>query len=174
MPDEQLKQKSNTTTIIIIIVVVLGVLGVGGYLLKNYLARKTAEALISATTGGALKVNTKGDDSATLQLGDLKTSTGSLAKWPTDLPISVPEYTGGTIKASTKLASDQTWMITYEKTTVDAVAKYKAALATAGWTADVSNATIVDISTYTKDSWQLSLVYDQTSNGVQITISPKK
>jgi len=164
---------SNKTvvTVIIIVVAVLLVLGVGGYFLSRYLAQKAAESLVSGLTGG--KVTTQGDDGASLNLGDTSIKTGSLASWPTDLPISLQQPEDVTVKSTSKIASSQTWIVNIADIPTNAIDNYITDLEGKGWTKTSDDNIVIRMIILTKDSWQLGIGYDEPNRSAQLTISPK-
>lgn len=165
---------SNTTKIVIIILVIVAVLGVAGYLLSSYLARrageKLAEGLIGAATNGQVDVSDNGDsvsfkdESGSMQIGDS-------AKWPSDMPSVVPKYSDGTIKASSKSTVNGTgWTVIIEGTSQDKFNAYKTAVEAAGWKNSATVNAGADIATYEKDNYTLSVAFDPSSNGLNLTV----
>ncbi|MDH4358488.1 MAG: hypothetical protein OEV37_00870 [Candidatus Berkelbacteria bacterium] len=167
------KKGKSATTIIIIVVVVLAVLGIGGYLISRYLAEKTAEGLIGGLTGGevdvsASKVTYSGEG------GSLEFSEG--AKWPTDLPSDVPEFTYGTVKATAKTTSDGkgNWSITLENVQSGAYDKYVSDLKAAGWEeATTSTAEGVNYIDMSKGSYDLIFTYEENEKTASLLVSSK-
>lgn len=132
-------KKTNVTMIVIIIVAVLVVMSVGGYLVSRYLARKVSEkateSIMEAATGNKVDVNTS-DNGVTYKTEGGELSVGTKAKWPTDVPSSLPEFTFGTISGSSKTGEtgNYIWTMGYEKVSTDAYTKYKDLLTSKGWT----------------------------------------
>ncbi len=132
-------KKTNVTMIIIIVVAVLVVLSVGGYLVTRYLARKVSEkateSIMEGATGKKVDINTS-DSGATYKTEGGELSVGTKAKWPTDTPTSLPEFTFGTITGSSKTGEvgSYVWTMGYEKVSADAYTKYKDLLTSKGWT----------------------------------------
>jgi hypothetical protein len=167
------KETGNKTlvTVIIVVVAILVVLSIAGYFVSKFLAQKAANALIGAATGG--KVTTQGDDSASLNLGDMSVKTGSLAAWPTDLPIVLQQPELTTLKSTSKIASDRTWLMTISDIPTNAIDNYISDLQDKGWTKVSDDNVFARIIVMSKDAWKFSIVYDEPNRGAQLTLSPK-
>jgi hypothetical protein len=167
-------KKSNTA--IIIIVVVLAVLGVGGYLVSNYLAKKigekTAESIIGGVTGGKVDVNSD-TGSVKFKEGDNSVELNG-ATWPSDMPA--PKYSSGKVVSSSKLGSgaDVSWSVTVSETTQDQFNTYKSSLVSAGWSQTTTDSLGEAILQYTKDNYDLTAIFDSSSNGVSLSVTAKQ
>jgi hypothetical protein len=162
-------KKSNSTTIIIIVVVVVVILGVGGYLLQNYLARKTAESILSSTTGSAVSVS---DNGVSVSSGSATVATGDKATWPSTMPSDVPKFGSGNILGVTTDTTTGYWTVTYENCTDSAAGtKYVAALIAAGWTQtatyDANNSIVRSME---KGQYILNLTFSSQDKGANITV----
>jgi len=163
-------KKSNTALIIILVILV--VLGVGGYLISkfviNKVAEKGAETLIGAATGGKVDVDTS-NNSVTFKDGDNSIEVNG-GTWPADMPA--PKYSSGKVEASTKLGSgtDQGWSVTISGTSQAQFDTYKSELGSAGWTQSTDSLGEAFLQ-YSKDKYDLTAVFDSSSNGVSITVT---
>lgn len=144
-------KSSNTATIIIIIVVILIVLGAGGYFVSRYFANKAAESIINSIPG-------------------TETGIKTTASWPTDLPVSVPRYSKGNIRNTIKLTSPKTWDILIDNSTQADFTTYLGEVEKQGWTAKGDVQFMADIRQYSQPGWDLTVVFDPSSNGVKITL----
>lgn len=170
------KKKSSATTVIIIIVIVLVVLGVGGYFVSRWLARRAADkiagGIIGAATGGSVSVNSD-TGSATVSNGSGTTSVGTNTKWPSDMPSSVPELKTGTLLSATSDKANKSWAITANEVTQAEFIAYKALIESGGWTSTTSSSSGVDLVSYEKGTYDLMLVYDTSESGISITVTTK-
>ncbi|MFA5157945.1 MAG: hypothetical protein WC451_02025 [Patescibacteria group bacterium] len=169
-------KKSNATTVIIIVVVALVVLGVGGYFVSRYIARKAAEKLtegiISAGTGG--KVNVDSSNNSVSISGDGESiSVGENATWPSDMPSDVPKYSKGKITSSSKIDNEnlKSWSVVVAETSQSDFTAYKASVVAAGWKSDYESTSVIEIAQYTKGDYSLSAAYDASSSGATVTVT---
>jgi len=167
----------TAATVIIIVVVAVIVLGVGGWLVSRYVARKlgekTAETLIGAATGGKVDVDSNGD-SINLKSGDSDMSIGSSSTWPDTMPSDVPKFSYGKINYSTADKTNKTWSVGFETVATDAYSKYTSALKSAGWT--VTNETdlgAIKTGSFEKGTWTINLTVDPESKGATLGVSEK-
>ena len=184
MPDEQSSapvsaapgKKGNATTIIIIVVGALVVLGVGGYFISRWVARRASEklasGLLSATTGSNVDVSNNGN-SATISNGDGTTQIGEGAKWPSDMPSDVPKLTAGTITMATTDKVNKAWSVTASGIKQADFDAYKAKVVAAGWASTSSTSFGAVIEEYEKGSNRIIITFDPTSDGISITVSSK-
>jgi len=152
------KKNNSAVVIIVVILVILVVLGIGGYFISRYLARKAsekvAEGLLNAATGTTTDI--------------------SSAKWPSTMPSDVPEYKAGKITMTTSNtdSSGKGWFVTIGETNQSDYTAYKAKLEAAGWT-NISSTTVgAVLDQYEKSSYSMSMVFDGSSSGVSITVVP--
>ena len=171
------KKKSNSTTVIIIIVVAVVVLGVAGVLVSRWLARRAADkiagGILGAATGSNVSVNSDtGAVSVSDGNGSIQTGTAS---WPSTMPSEVPKYTKGKITMSTSStgSSGKGWSVVIAETNSSDYAAYKTTLESAGWVNTSTASFGADIAAYEKGTYDLALVFDPSSNGVSITVTPK-
>lgn len=171
MPDEKTSppQKNNTIAIILIVVGVLVILGAGGCVLTGYLAKKATQGFVSNATDGAIKV---GDDGGSIKLsdGDTTINTGDAAKWPSGMPVDVPQPTFGKIIASSTVTSNKSWNITLQEVTADQFKSYQEAVKAKGWTSEGQTDFIISVASFKKDSWDLTVTHDPSSNGLSINL----
>lgn len=172
------KKGGGAAVVIIIVLVILAVLGVGGYFVSKYVAKKAGEkiteGLLGAATGGKVDV-TSGGEGVNISNGEGSLSLGAAAKWPSDMPSNVPQFTYGSIVAASKISDQDGWMALYEKVSADAQTKYAADLAAKGWTKDNDsvNVGVAEITQLTDGKNILTVTYDTSSKGATITVSPK-
>ncbi len=168
--------KTGTKVLIIIIVIVV-VLGVIGYFVSRYLARKVgesaAESILSSATGGKVDVSSSGNG-ASVTTKDGTVSTGDKASWPADMPGSIPKVSSGAITYSSKNASGvyTYWSVVYDKGSTDIITKYKADLVAKGWTVTGEvNSSYIDSVTATLGKLEVSLSYDPSSGGMTLAVT---
>jgi len=168
-------KKNNAAVIIIIVVGVLLVLGVGGYFISRYIARKASEkvteGILGAATGGKVDVNSNNgsvsvsNDSGTTEIG--------AAKWPTDMPSDIPELKTGKITFATSDKTNKSYSVSSSEVTKAEFETYKSSVEAAGWTNTSTASFGTDVLEYEKGTYNLSLVYDESSGGLSITATPK-
>lgn len=186
MPDEQNVapavaptgggKKNNAATIIIIVVGALLVLGVGGYFLSRYLARRASEklasGLLSATTGSNVDISNSGN-TATVSNDQGTTQIGEGAKWPSDMPSDVPKLTAGKITMATSDKTTNSWSVIASEFKQADYDTYKAKVVAAGWTSTATTTYGATIDDYEKGTNRLILTFDPSSDGISITVQPK-
>jgi hypothetical protein len=174
MPSEAQAPKTNNKTLMIVLIIVgvIIVLGVGGCVAAGFIAKKAAQGIISGATGGAVKI-TGDNGSLKFSNGDATINSGDAAKWPSDMPAGVPKPTFGNITMSSKITSDNAWNVVLEKVTADNFASYKQTLVGAGWALDSETDFGVKIATYKKDTWELTMMLDTSSNGLSMNVLPQ-
>lgn len=171
--------KSNAALIIIIIVVALVVLGVGGYFVSRYIGRKAADKItgniLSSTTGDKVKVDSNSNN-VTVNSDGSSTTAGENVKWPSDMPSIVPKYTAGKIAlaSKSKVENGDTWSVSIGNTSQAEYDAYKAEVLKAGWTLESTTSAGMSIDDYTKDNYELGLLFisDESGGTVSITLSP--
>lgn len=159
---------------IIIVVVVLVVLGVGGYFVQRFVVKKAGEKITESLLGGALggKVDVSSNgDGVSISNENGSIGTGESAKWPADMPSSVPTFSYGKISMSTKV--DNSWSVIYESVEADAQSKYVAALKSKGWT---ENEEVIDMGetkmvSMANGEYKITLIFDSSSSGASITVT---
>lgn len=172
-------KKSNTALIIIIIVVVLVALSAGGYFVSRYIARKAADrvtsSLLSSSTGGKVNVDSNSNN-VTVNGDGTSTTAGDNVKWPSDMPSTVPKYTAGKIAlaSKSKVENGDSWSVSIGNTTLSEYEAYKAEVTKAGWALESTSSMGMSIDDYTKDSYNLDLIFisDESGGTVSITLVP--
>jgi hypothetical protein len=166
--------KSSNSKVIIIIVVVLVVLGGVGYAVSRYLAKKagevTAEKILESSLGGNVDIS---DDGASYSDESGSVSTGSNAKWPTDMPSGVPEFKYGTVIYAASSNTDyKSWSVSCDKVTDNAFTLYKKELTDKGW-AESSTSTYGTVSTsgMSKDNLAINFSVDTSQKNATIIVN---
>lgn len=160
----------------IVAIVILVLFVVGGSFVSNMIARKAsekiAEGLIKAGTKGNVEVDTS---QGTVRLkNEESTIEVGTAKWPSDLPENIPAFPGGKIIAATKVGgSSPVWTMSVSEVNKNQVDSYQEQLLSSGWTADSKVDFLVNMVQLTKGNYRVSLAFDPSSNGVQISVSEK-
>ena len=172
-PAEQPKSKAGLVIVIILVIIV--VLGVGGYFISRYIARKASEKLtegiIKSTTGEDVNVDANGSKIST---SDGTIAAGESAVWPKDMPSSVPEFKYGKIILAVKSENSGGWSVTYSDVAADALDKYSADLIKAGWAKDdTAELGFASAAAFNKDNYQIQTIYDPSSKGMSITVLKK-
>lgn len=171
------RKNGGAATVIIIVLVVLLALGVGGYFVSRYVAQKAGERLtegfLGAATGGNVDINS-GGEGVSIENDKGSLSLGQSAQWPSDMPSNVPEFSYGKPIMSTKVA-DGGWSVLYENVSEDAKDKYVSDLSSKGWIDDSGaiDAGSSQIIQMTDGTYNLIIVFDETSKGATLTVSPK-
>ena len=169
-------KKNNSTTIIIIVVAALVVLGVGGYLISRWLAQraaeKTASALLSAGTGSNANVSDNGN-SVSVSNGEGSAQIGESAKWPSDMPSSVPELTAGKIGLASSDKANKSWAVTASNINQSDFDAYKAKILAAGWTSTGTVSSGASYEEYENASYTLTLVFDSSASTLSISVTTK-
>jgi hypothetical protein len=113
------------------------ILAVLGYIANGFFAKKAgeriAENLLEQQLGGNVDIDSNGD-SASIKTDQGNLSLGDAAKWPSDMPSDVPEFTAGKLTmAGTSLVGGQGWQILAEEVDEKDFTDYHATLETKGW-----------------------------------------
>lgn len=172
------KGGNKTATIIIIVIVVLIILGFGGsYVFSNFIAKKVgenaAEKILESATGGKVDVSSSGNG-ASVTTKDGTVTTGDQAKWPSDMPSSVPKLGSGTITYAAKSAGEgyTYWSVIYDKGTGADITKYKTSLTSTGWTiADEINTSYSISIRATSGKLEVAVSLDPSSGAVTMTVT---
>jgi len=140
-----MKKKGPIIIIAIIgaIILVLGICGVGGYLVyKNFIADKVKEEIgdemiedaLESATGGEAEVDSD-DESVHIESDDMTMDIGSDEEWPDEIPGYVPEFKYGSIMGVTHSTTDEEdyWLISIEEVDSNAFSKYKSDIENNGW-----------------------------------------
>ncbi|MCX6810164.1 MAG: hypothetical protein NTY30_00270 [Candidatus Berkelbacteria bacterium] len=173
-------KKSNATTIIIIVVVAVVVLGVGGTLISRWVARKAADkiagGLLGAATGSNVSVNSD-TGAVSVSNGAGTTAVGGSAQWPSTMPTAVPKFSKGTITMSSSTndssSSSKGWSVILSDVKQADYDAYKTTIEAAGWANTSSTSFGADMIVYENSSYDLTLVYDPSTSGLSITVTPK-
>lgn len=156
-----------------IIVLVVGA-GLVWMVVRSFLVRKGAEAIVESTTGG--QVNYGADNSVTYtnEEGSVSTSNTLPANWPSD----VPNYPGATVvysgysnptDASSGAGAGATFTTPDDNTKV--AAYYRDNLVKQGWQiAGESTAASTNIISATKDSRNLAISISRSENLTSIVV----
>ncbi|MCX6812055.1 MAG: hypothetical protein NTW79_00310 [Candidatus Berkelbacteria bacterium] len=178
-PNSSLSGKKNNSAVIIIIVVVgILVLGTAGYFVRRWIVRKAADkvasGILSAATGGSVSVDSN-NNSASISSNGSSSTIGDNATWPSTMPSSVPKYSDGKITMSTKTDNDsgKSWSVIIGETNVDQFNAYKVKILAIGWRSVSETNFGAQIDSYENDSYDLSLTFDPSSNGVSIAVTAK-
>jgi len=162
-PTTSEKSGGNKTLWIVIAVIVLVLI----------IAGAVSRSMKSRYSWGGVTVDEK-NNSVTVSDDEGNTmSTGTNAKWPSDLSGDVPRYSGGEVYGSSKTAtSDGTiWTITIRNTSESDFTAYKAALENSGWSSSSTTDFMVSFADYIKGEDRVNVTWDPSSSGVLISIT---
>jgi hypothetical protein len=163
----------------IVLIVVLVVLSIAGYVVKNFLGKKIAENVVEKTieagTGAKVDLNSAGEGSLKVKSKDGELAVGTSAQWPSDMPSDVLKFSSGTIVAAIKTDNEQgkAWSVVVKDVEKSAVDAYLADLKAQGWKLISQVETIVSVNQLEKGIYRMSIAYDATSKGVNMTIEEK-
>lgn len=163
---KKLKKKKFPTYIIVIIIVVV-LLG-GVFYATNLIKSRIANVI------PGYEIDTKNSTYKT-KVGNVDTVVSEKeVPWPSDIPQDVPKFQGGKIKAVTHDKISSTWVIVISDTTQLEFNNYKTYLQNANWKLEDQADVLVDITSMTKGENKISVVFDASSKGVLITLTPIK
>jgi len=149
--------------VIVIIVVLLGGLSFGANLIKNKITKSLP-----------ISVETK-DSTYKVKTGTTETVVGEKEiPWPAEIPQDVPKFQGGKIKSVTHDKASNTWVITIGNTTELEFNNYKTYLQNANWKLGDEANVLVNIATMKKGDNQITVVFDPSSKGILISLTPIK
>lgn len=172
--------KKNNSAVVIIIIVVVGliVLGTVGYFVRRWIVRRAADSvasgILSSATGGKVSVDSN-NNSVSVSDNGASSTIGDNATWPSTMPSSVPKYTDGKITMTTKVdnESGKSWSVIIGETSLSAYNLYKSKVEAAGWTSSSSTNFGALIDDYDSSAYNLTLTFDNSSNGVSISVTAK-
>lgn len=158
--------------VIAIFLILFAGLGVAGYVATK-VAGKIVKSAIERETGSKVDYNNNG--SVTVKNKDGQLEVGTTAKWPSDAPADVPQFPTGTITVAAKTNNDTTksWSVIIkdvEKVSADA---YVQQLKNLGWKVETEVNTVVVMTQLSKGNLQLTIAYDPSSKGVNLTVEDK-
>lgn len=168
-------KKTSATVVIVAIVIVLAILGIGGYLAQKFIfqkaGEKVAESLMEGVTGSDVDISS-GGEGVSVSNEDGSLDIGEGAKWPDNMPSSVPEFTGGTIQMSGEYSG--TWSVTVTGATSSEVDSYIADLKALGWNQDQANFDMgtASMSQLSNGQYSLTITFSSEEGSVSITVSP--
>jgi len=164
--NEPVKKSGGNKTLWIVIGVIVLVLIIAGAVSRNNKNKYS---------WGGVTVDEK-NNSVTVSDNEGNTiSTGTNAKWPSELSSDVPKYSGGEVYGSSKTATaDGTiWTITIQKTSESDFTAYKTALQNSGWSSSSTTDFMVSFADYTKGEDRVTVTWDPSSSGVLISLTDK-
>ncbi len=167
--------KSGVNKTVIIVVIVVLILAVGAWLVQGYFAKKTAEGIVSSLTGGDVELDSQGN------VAKVTTDEGSFemsgtAKWPTDMPAEVPEFTAGTIESSAKstVTGSAGWTVSFKSVKAGAYSTYRAQLLAKGWSETSTYESDSKMTNMENDKYYLIFTVDETDSTGSLMVSTKQ
>ena len=161
------EKKKFPAYVVVIIVIVLVLLG-GVFYAGNLVKTKIANSLSGYNID-------KQNSTYKAKVGNVDTvASEKEVPWPAEIPQDVPKFQGGKIKAVTHDKTSNTWVIVVANTTELEFNNYKTYLQNADWKLGDETNVLVNIATMKKGENQISVVFDPSSNGVLITLTPVK
>lgn len=161
--------------VIITVVLVVLILIVGSFasaLIARKVSQTISEEMIKAGTNGKIEIDT--NSGAVKLKNDNESLEAGTAKWPPDLPENLPVFPAGKIVAAVKSGgSTPVWSVIIKNITKAQVDAYQQQLLSNGWTSDSKVDILVNMVQLTKGDYRITLVFDASSDGVQITVSRK-
>lgn len=173
---EKTPGKSKGCLIAVIIGLVLIVLlAVGSYVVgKVFLgkAKNSLESAVSAGTAGKVSLDTEKGSLRVTENGQTL-EVGTKNSWPSNMPSDVPKYSSGEIQSASTFdnATSKTWAVMIAKTDESSYKAYDNALSSGGWSKEEMPAGIVNLIQYKKNDLILTSAFDQSSKGVNITVT---
>jgi hypothetical protein len=161
------EKKKFPTSIIVIIIIVL--IFAGGVFYATNLVKNRI-----ANTFPGVSVDSKNSTYKT-KVGNVDTVVSEKeVAWPSDIPQDVPKFQGGKIKAVSHEKTSNIWVIAVSDTTQLEFNNYKTYLQNANWKAEDQTDALVNISTMIKGENKITVIFDSSSKGILITLSPIK
>ena len=139
--------KKSTVVILVVVLVVLVGMGIGARMMMNWFAHRASDnitsGILSAATGGKVKVDTSGDGSSvSVKTADGSVNYGTSSTLPSGFPSEVPTPSFGKITGSysgSDATSGTSYTVAYSLTSTEATtasATYQQQLTNAGYTID--------------------------------------
>jgi len=154
---------------------VILVLVFGSWLGYGFFSKKAgeqiAENFLEGQLGGDVNISS-GGDSATIKTDQGSLSLGDAAKWPSDMPSDIPEFTAGKlVMAGTALTGGKGWQVVAENVDKSDFTDYQSALEAKGWKSiGMVDATIGMIQ-MTKDKMTLIASYNSEDNSFTLAVA---
>lgn len=165
---------------VIVVLAIVGTLFGGKFSVSNKMGEKMgekfAEKILEEQFGGDVDVDTS-DGSVSVKTDKGTFSAGDKAKWPSDIPSSVPKFSGGTIVMAGSafgMEAGTGWQIVVSNVSENDVVDYQKSLKATGWT---TGATMDIGSTFfqmTKGELMIVVMHNTDDKTVSITVGPKK
>ncbi len=171
--------KSGSNKTITIVVVVIAILAVGGWLAQGYFARiaakNTTESIIGGLTGSDVELDSEGNV-AKVTTDDGSFEMNQTAKWPSDMPAEVPEFTAGVIESSAKSTATGSagWTISFKSVQTGAYSSYREQLLAKGWNETGTYESDAKMTNMENDKYYLIFTTEETDFTGSLMVSTKQ
>lgn len=168
------KQGINKSVIIVLVIIL--VLVIVGWLAQGYLAKKTAENLVGDLIDSNVELDTEGNV-AKVTSDDGSFEMSGSAKWPTDMPAEVPEFTAGIVESSAKSTVDGSgsgWTVSFKSVKAGAYSSYRDQLLAKSWSETGTYESDSKMTNMENDKYYLIFTVDETNSTGSLVVSAKQ
>jgi len=163
------KKNKKLITIIVIVAVLVIAVSVNSFVARK-IGERRAEKILEDQFGGKVDINSQnGSVSVKSDKGDF--SVGEIAKWPTDMPTDIPEFTYGKLKMSATVSTG--WQILATGVSEENFTAYNSSLKSLGWSnVGTFNANLGMVQ-MTKGNYNLITILNSQNGNFTLTVSKK-
>jgi len=162
----------NKKIIIIVGVVILAIIG---YLVNDFIGKKTAENkienILEKQLNGNVDINTS-DNSISIKNDQGNFNAGDATKWPTDMPSDVPNFTAGKLTMAGSVPTG--WQVVAANVSKDDFVAYHSSLIANGWINVGTFDAGIGMVQMNKGNYDLIIAFNNQENTFVLTISVKK